>query len=691
MSETTPLVTAAEISRLAGVTRATVSNWRRRHPDFPGTAGGSESRPLFDWNEVRQWLREHGVDAAKSPVQRLRTFLRTQLEPAVVPELLDRLVCSPRDNRFLELSEETAREALRAVRPGPDDEKAARVIGAELPEMLRAAEAEVGIPATLEILAERGLDGTPTTGVYPTEQPVAALMADLAAIASPPETVLDPACGSGTLLAEAVRVGARTVRGQEVLAVQAKRTAALLRSRGVGLEIDIRTGDSLLADAFPSLAADAVLVNPPYQQRDWGADELALDSRWQYSVPSRGESELAWVQHALAHLRPGGVAVLLLPPAVAARGSGRKIRSELVRAGAVRAMVGLPAGVSAPRQVGLHLWVLRRPESGGPIADRLLFIDTTATMNAGSGWDSLARTVLDSWRAFDQGDSAPAAVPDVAAAVRTMDVLDDEVDLTPARHVRAALDPAGVSGAANDAIRVLADELTMLTTAAATVSAWSSSAEKSWRTVTVGDLMRGGALRTIVAARGPADMESDVSDESRPVLTGRDLVTGAPPSGRTASGSSDDQPVIAAGDVLVSRFRSDHRTTQGARVADGADVGAVAGTGVVVFRPDPTRLDPWFLAGFIGSAENSATMAGTTTIRLEPARLRIPMMKLADQQRYGQAFRRLDQLRSAARRAAAAAQHTADLIGTGLTVGALAPQHTNTTDDAETKDSEGRK
>ena len=28
-------VTAADIARLAGVGRAAVSNWRRRHPDFP--------------------------------------------------------------------------------------------------------------------------------------------------------------------------------------------------------------------------------------------------------------------------------------------------------------------------------------------------------------------------------------------------------------------------------------------------------------------------------------------------------------------------------------------------------------------------------------------------------------------------------------------------------------------------------
>ncbi|MFD4794046.1 substrate-binding domain-containing protein, partial [Streptomyces anulatus] len=41
--------------------------------------------------------------------------------------------------------------------------------------------------------------------------------------------------------------------------------------------------------------------------------------RWEYGLPARAEAELAWVQHALAHLREGGTAVLLMPPAAAAR------------------------------------------------------------------------------------------------------------------------------------------------------------------------------------------------------------------------------------------------------------------------------------------------------------------------------------------------------------------------------------
>lgn len=57
-------VTAAEISRIAGVTRATVSNWRRRYDDFPEPSGGAESSPLYDLEAVRAWLASRGYASA---------------------------------------------------------------------------------------------------------------------------------------------------------------------------------------------------------------------------------------------------------------------------------------------------------------------------------------------------------------------------------------------------------------------------------------------------------------------------------------------------------------------------------------------------------------------------------------------------------------------------------------------------
>src|SRR5690606_12341197 len=53
---TNPLVTGSEIARIAGVTRAAVSNWRRRYDDFPAPAGGGAHSPLFDLAEVQAWL-----------------------------------------------------------------------------------------------------------------------------------------------------------------------------------------------------------------------------------------------------------------------------------------------------------------------------------------------------------------------------------------------------------------------------------------------------------------------------------------------------------------------------------------------------------------------------------------------------------------------------------------------------------
>ncbi|MFD1669625.1 hypothetical protein ACFSJI_30355, partial [Streptomyces calvus] len=60
MQDNATEVTAAGIARLAGVGRAAVSNWRRRHADFPRPVGGTETSPSFALLEVENWLRRHG-------------------------------------------------------------------------------------------------------------------------------------------------------------------------------------------------------------------------------------------------------------------------------------------------------------------------------------------------------------------------------------------------------------------------------------------------------------------------------------------------------------------------------------------------------------------------------------------------------------------------------------------------------
>ncbi|CAL9401636.1 hypothetical protein SUDANB171_01468 [Streptomyces sp. enrichment culture] len=680
-------VTAAEISRIAGVTRATVSNWRRRHDDFPDPGGGTENSPLYDLAAVREWLRKRGQTWEASPAEELRTALR--LYPAGIGIRLFPL---------LSVAARCAPGELARYAASPDDESSPRsrdgagsapsfayhVEDTSAVRALLRYLTAAGPQAALEVLAERELEESAAPGTYPTPEDLAGLMA--AFLPADTATVLDPACGSGTLLLAAAQRGARGLYGQDALAVQSQRSALRILLADPEAEpqatVTTETGDSLRADAFPGLTVDAVLCNPPFGDRDWGHDELAYDPRWAYGVPPRSESELAWMQHALAHTRPGGHAVLLLPPALASRPSGRRIRAELVRTGALRAVVSLPAGAAQPRHIGLHLWVLQRPEPDGPERSSVLFItgegdrpDTSSGSRPSRvtlDWPGLTARVMDQWTAFTNHAETFADAPGTARAVPAINLLDDTVDVTPARHVRvtaAEITPEAMSRRVTDLHARLTEELNGLTAAAnsARPGEWQAPKEPAhgWRTATVADLARGGALALVRAA---VPIPGEASDG--PVLTAADVSTGSPPSGTTDATTH----VLAAGDVVLCGDAS--HSTRGAmtRVADERDAGSLLGPHLHILRPDPSRLDPWFLAGFLGADDNiTAATTGSSVVHVNPGRLRVPLLPLAEQQRYGQAFRRVHALRLAARRTADAAADAATKLTAGLTSGTIKP------------------
>jgi type I restriction-modification system DNA methylase subunit len=192
-----------------------------------------------------------------------------------------------------------------------------------------------------------------------TSPELADLMLDLATPSA--RWILDPSCGSGTILQAAARRGYDRVEGQEADASLAI-AAALRVAFASGASFDVHARDSLRDDADTEGTADAVVCNPPFADRNWGAEDAASDlGRWEYGVPPRLESELAWVQHALWHARPGGTVVVLMPPAAAARPSGRRIRSRLLQAGVFRAVISLPPRLAAHYALALQVWVLTNP------------------------------------------------------------------------------------------------------------------------------------------------------------------------------------------------------------------------------------------------------------------------------------------------------------------------------------------
>lgn len=749
MPEQATEVTAAGIARLAGVGRAAVSNWRRRHADFPKPVGGTGSSPSFALAEVEQWLRDQGK-LAEVPL-RERVWQQTAGHPAGAVTALVHTGCAlllvrDRPTAWLELAA-VPDERMAAVLPhaveevlgarfGPDagaqprsgapvppgraaapvlagadtragagtdagDDAAVHVPRAvhtpsaddllpSVPLLRAAAELAAGIGAgqTFEFLLGRRLDANPRQYTL-TPPGLAELMAALAEPAKdgdqpggrhPLRTVLDPAAGTGTLL--------RAVAGPaELLAQETDPSLAALTALRLALHGDgpadstpvraVRTGDSLRADAFPRLVADTVLCHPPFNERNWGHDELAYDPRWEYGLPARTESELAWVQHALARLRTGGTAVLLMPPAAASRRSGRRIRAGLLRRGALRAVIALPAGAAPPYGIPLHLWVLRKP--GGELrpVPELLLVDTTdpaapgttppgATAPgtaAGGGrdrldWPAVHAAVLDAWR--DRADR-----PGVSRVVPVIELLDDDVDLAPARHLPRPADGGGAAGLGEVRER-LADTLRLTTRL--TPPPAELSAPTHWPLTTVGELARAGALllrtATATATAGPGG-------GTDPVLTEHDVLAGTAPSGSAPSGS-EESVLLEAGDVVVPVLGGGSV----ARVVDEATAGAALGRNLQLLRPDPAAIDPWFLAGFLrGTANNrQASSYASTAARLDARRLQLPRLPLAEQQRYGKQFRSLAAFEDALRAAGRLGGQLVRGMHDGLTDGTVTPR-----------------
>ncbi|MFE3450540.1 class I SAM-dependent DNA methyltransferase [Nonomuraea sp. NPDC059194] len=599
-----PTVNAGDIARLAGVGRAAVSNWRRRHDDFPKPVGGTAAQPHFALREVEAWLSRYGKSYQVSLADRAWQRLKASGD--------------------LQLGELVAAAGGFLASPGSGDHG----LDPRLAAVLRELAAERGALAAYEFLCARYFEAH-SRKLSVTRDDVAALMVRLAA----PEggIVLDPACGVGTLLLPLAprdpapgphRVpngvpnggpGGVRVLGQELEATSARIAAARLALRGV--EAEIVHGDALRHDAFPGPRADAVVCDPPFNERSWGYDELTGDPRWEHGLPPRGESELAWVQHCLTHVRPGGLVAILMPAAAASRRAGRRIRGNLLRAGALRAVVTLWPG-------GPDLWLLRRPDSGERPPSEIVIMDAEGDLS-----------------------TVEPTLREGAHQVRIIDLLDDEVDVSPARHApRAGADLGRAFADARErflAASVDAPDLLVL------------DQPLDRPATTIGELVKAG-LVTILQA--PPRMAADGGD--LPVLTADDVERGTTPSGATTA--EPGLVRIQPGDVVA--------TYATARVV--SQDGAVLGPQLTLYRVDQRRVDPHFLAGFLRSA-GARVPAGSS--RVDARRTRLPRLSLAEQRAYGDAFRRLAVMEDSLREATALGETLIRLGHEGLADGRLQP------------------
>jgi hypothetical protein len=663
-------LTAADIARLAGVTRATVSNWRRRHADFPAPSGGTDASPAYDRAEVEAWLATRGALPELPPVESL---WRAVLDAAAETDLGEAVALAA-----LALSGDS-----RTPQWSSAGGMRARVASAAA-EAVTAVGQDEAVAALIEKYAE-------AAGISVTPAPVAGLMA---ALAGPGRgIVLDPACGTGETLAAALDHGAVRACGQELDDALAGLAEIRLRSGRWQAETAVQAGDSLTGDAYQGLEADAVVCHPPFASRDWPQEELVGDVRWEYGIPPKGESELAWVQHALAHLRPGGRAVLLMPPAVASRPSGRRIRTELLRHGALRAVASLPPGAARPSHIPLQVWVLERPQGTGPSDPLVLLADLAeppvlagaAGNGTKAGWTWAQDTMLEAWRLFSGGateaDSAEASEDRAGTwrIMRAIDLLDEAVDLTPARHVGAAGTGKSPSQTSETVklLRVRLDAALAAMEGRMPGTSWLPRERgERWRTLTVAELARSG-LVALHRAQGPAaasayPLSGTPPEDVRPVLTSADVKAGSAPSGAVPREAVQEGWVtISAGDVIIPAGLDELAR---ALVATGEHDGAILGEGLHLIRPDLARMDPWFVGGVLSARQNARQASyGTASIRIDARRLAVPHLPLDEQRLYGETFREVSDFGAAVRDLAGLGEELAELLGASLADGTLMP------------------
>ncbi|GAB3698446.1 N-6 DNA methylase [Nocardiopsis oceani] len=608
------LVGSADIARLAGVRRPAVSNWRRRFDDFPAPVGGSADRPLFGLEEIRDWCREHGKEFEADGADLLWQRVRTE-----VPDV--------RRTAFLA--------------------HAGRLLTGEVPR-------EAGAPVEgWAALADQVLDAAAPEEVYErlaarwaalrsraeTDADLAAWMADLAEV-GPGQRVLDPACGGGGLLVAAARRGAAATLGQERDADAAAIATARLVHR-VTLNVTA-VGDTLRAPhpALDAEPADAVLCDPPFRDRDWGHEELAEDPRWAFGLPPRGEGELAWVQHCLSRVRPGGRVVVTVPASVSYRPAGRRIRAALLRDGALRAVLEVPGDAD---EAGRQVWVLEGTGTGegAPTRNRVLLAGALER-------EESLRLYLD----FLQGSLPEDATR--ALVVEAADLVDDEVDLRPGRHLAEA-----TRGRADVHYTPLLEELGAALARARELVPEVALEGAETPMTTLGALVDEGALELL---RAPLTLAADGGD--LPVLTVQDLRTGRPAGGRCRS--APGLVTTETGDVVVAE------TVRDAPVLVVSEAGAVLGPRLVAVRAAPGRIDPAFLARAV---RPEAVAAGRTASgRADLRSLRIPALSPPEQRAYTRVWADLEEQREITERIAELGARLAELGDRGLREGAVRPR-----------------
>ncbi|MFA5540891.1 MAG: class I SAM-dependent DNA methyltransferase [Bacteroidales bacterium] len=183
--------------------------------------------------------------------------------------------------------------------------------------------------------------------------------------------IYDPACGSGGMFVQSIKfVEAHhgnkkeiSIYGQEYTNTTYKLAKMNLAIRGISANLGERAADTFGNDLHKDLKADFIMANPPFNQKDWRAEnELKDDPRWMgYDVPPKSNANYAWILNMVSKLSDNGVAGFILANgALSGGGEEYKIRRKLIENNLVEVIVILPQDMFYTTNISVTLWIINK-------------------------------------------------------------------------------------------------------------------------------------------------------------------------------------------------------------------------------------------------------------------------------------------------------------------------------------------
>jgi len=183
--------------------------------------------------------------------------------------------------------------------------------------------------------------------------------------------IYDPACGSGGMFVQSIKFieshyGNKkevSIYGQEYTNTTYKLAKMNLAIRGISGNLGEKAANTFTDDQHKDLKADFIMANPPFNQKDWRAEnELVNDPRWRgYDVPPKSNANYGWILNIVSKLSDNGVAGFILANgALSGGGDEYKIRRKLIENNLVEAILVLPRNLFYTTDISVTLWILNK-------------------------------------------------------------------------------------------------------------------------------------------------------------------------------------------------------------------------------------------------------------------------------------------------------------------------------------------